>query len=1334
MWRNNGEKCGRDRKPAQCDPEGEKPCCNDRIRGECGNTTEHCSCEDCTDYNIIYRDWKDSGGQKKWRYDGKCGRYNTLPDGSPGECDPDGEKACCDYIYGDGDCGNTTDHCSCRSCRDFKYEKEWWESENRKTWRDDGKCGNSYPLPDGSPAECDPDGKNPCCDGETCGIQCRCYICTDFKFERDWRESGGKLKWRYDGRCRYHFLPDGSRAECNPDGENPCCEILWNRWGVCRPADRCFCEECVNYEIVNKIRVSGRNCTVAKMPDGFLKNVCFDEKTGQHYYKCIYCDVYYPRPHFHLLGSMAGRTHLQLIGEFRSQILSESQVCENDPHVYQVCGFGTQVTNSDFLCGGLICEKREGEFEYIKCTGDNCKSSNRDCKVSSDENLICDGKCDDVDLSCCGDEAECNGFKYIQDTSCGAHTNYRRTCAYLTKFVPNACDFDESSVQMCYSYYTFMKLEDDVNHISYHEHVPLFNYSRCTIVTRDNNYNPYCVDYIDQTNCTDIERVGGYCLIGGFLSTVSKFVVCYYTYDNDGFDVKLCDDELQNECKFNISTNCVEPVHKHRMCDGVFDCPDAGDENHDSCWTIKTKEFDFNCTRRFNLEYGNSFFPSAWIMDGTVDCLNGEDEDYNSKKWKRCPGKYGKFVMPNKNCQNAFKCPGSDDSYVPFDQLCDGVESCGDGGENEVCRIARDFPVTITTAPYKDQSVRDVCHSDTCEIKEFSGLWDEIEVFGMTNKQSFLVPTSKVLCNDLFGEDYLFLSCMDLCSEADVKCPLDDMTGVLAYNSCPGQFQSRAYTVANNSFLVFLDQSDRGFYHQEFYECKNSRCVEYRQVCDLVDDCGDMSDEINCVNHMICEDTLNSRKHQFIALSQKCDGIYDCFDLSDECNDGCGREILENWALKIICWFMGTLALLFNFFTMTQEFASIKECRTENMLTSKVLMGLIGLGDCLIGLYLVILSIYDSIIMGKDFCVRQAEWLTGKACLTLGVISTFGSQISLFTMTVLSFIRMYGLIFKAMRVPGPVNKKAILRVLSLSMAMITVALAIAVVPLAPFLDDYFVQGMYYDPAYKVFVGFPNKERHIKILQTYENITRNAATIPTDMSWEEIGIKVDKMFSQDHGTLTRIPVHFYGNDGLCLFKFFVRTDDARRSRQPDAAPLARGDPVVWAILAVNFFCFLIITCCYIVINIQTKKSSKRSGQKSDRNRLKSERAIQNKIMIIIATDFLCWVPFILISALHSFETIDASKWYTSFSMTVLPLNSVINPLVYDKALGDFITGSFAKLRSFIRRLLNMSNEEQEQEQENIPIETICSNLTIHNPTVTSAKITGGSPQQVCEETM
>ena len=309
-----------------------------------------------------------------------------------------------------------------------------------------------------------------------------------------------------------------------------------------------------------------------------------------------------------------------------------------------------------------------------------------------------------------------------------------------------------------------------------------------------------------------------------------------------------------------------------------------------------TEELNFACERRLKLNLsGDTRTPISWLMDNFTDCMNGEDE--NSSLWFVC--ELGHVISAAEfSCTDVFLCPGAYNKHVLLKHLCNGIESCGnDGAENEVCRTARDFPVINTTANMSSDLVRDVCIGDYCEQREFIRPWGSV----LETKIELLVPKSKVNCGHLFGEYYLYLSCMGLCKETKFRCPLDGEKRKLEYDSCPGQYPDRVNTLGNNSFLTFAVKSNDGHYHQNFYRCNNGRCIEYNQVCDLIDDCGDMSDEMNCANHEICKDTVNSRKHHFISSSQMCDGIYDCFDLSDECNKSCGREILEHWVLKSVC-------------------------------------------------------------------------------------------------------------------------------------------------------------------------------------------------------------------------------------------------------------------------------------------------------------------------------------------------------------------------------------------------------------------------------------------------
>ena len=153
--------------------------------------------------------------------------------------------------------------------------------------------------------------------------------------------------------------------------------------------------------------------------------------------------------------------------------------------------------------------------------------------------------------------------------------------------------------------------------------VPIHNYTRCFPFEMEklNKKLRYCADFTDQTNCTDPQKVGGECEVNGHPTTISIYMIC-------GDNPQLCDDNEENDCR-DTSVDCK--VHKHRLCDGVVDCPDGSDETHEDCRSMTIEQ---KCVRRFGERNYSLALPHSWIMDNKTDCMDGMDEV--RENWEGC--------------------------------------------------------------------------------------------------------------------------------------------------------------------------------------------------------------------------------------------------------------------------------------------------------------------------------------------------------------------------------------------------------------------------------------------------------------------------------------------------------------------------------------------------------------------------------------------------------------------------------------------------------------------------------------------------------------------------
>ena len=97
------------------------------------------------------------------------------------------------------------------------------------------------------------------------------------------------------------------------------------------------------------------------------------------------------------------------------------------------------------------------------------------------------------------------------------------------------------------------------------------------------------------------------------------------------------------------------------------------------------------------------------------------------------------------------------------------------------------------------------------------------------------------------------------------------------------------------------------------------------------------------------------------------------------------------------------------------------------------------------------------------------------------------------------------------------------------------------------------------------------------------------------------------------------------------------------------------------LVLNSVCYLIILGCYIEIFRAVTTSAKQAGRTPD---MDEQIRLTRKVTAIVATDFFCIFPIIVLGILVQARVIELPPSVYAWSVTfVLPINSAINPYLY-----------------------------------------------------------------------
>ena len=558
--------------------------------------------------------------------------------------------------------------------------------------------------------------------------------------------------------------------------------------------------------------------------------------------------------------------------------------------------------------------------------------------------------------------------------------------------------------------------------------------------------------------------------------------------------------------------------------------------------------------------------------------------------------------------------------------LCDKRRRTLHHIEREVCEESRNIESVWNVGTVRSDNILHIASClpgielASCQLVNKSLM---SEGFGITN-QAVSLPNETVSCRYFFGEAYVYLSCLGQC--LDAVCPLKPLIST----SC-SEVKGHVFTLSTDNTLTVARES-RGVFLNDLFPCDNGNCVTLDKVCNNINDCGDSSDEANCSNSWHCEDSGED-----IIYSAVCDGTVHCRDSSDECNGLCNQRVIEDKLVRISAWIIGISGTVLNVLVLGKNIHStIKEELSGTARVVCVLVMWISLGDLLMGVYIISIVIVDQFID----CQHLIQWRISSICSTLGVINALSALLSTTAMTILSFYRMVVVIKqKPAQHTNLMHTRAI--ILGLSATIVIISLTFALLPVLGD-DEYFTNGLYYGQDVPLFSGIVSKTKHIQVLEKYYGRLRGEA------SWDAIRSLVSGMFTDQYGGITPQVVGSYGVSNVCLFKYFVTPIDDHKT-------------FVISNLAYFVLCFTAITINYLLIVSVYKESSARSaGSRTDAN----NRQLQRKIALMILTDFMCWGPFLICAVLHFYQIIDANNSYAMFSLIILPVNSVCNPLIYE----------------------------------------------------------------------
>ena len=318
-------------------------------------------------------------------------------------------------------------------------------------------------------------------------------------------------------------------------------------------------------------------------------------------------------------------------------------------------------------------------------------------------------------------------------------------------------------------------------------------------------------------------------------------------------------------------------------------------------------------------------------------------------------------------------------------------------------------------------------------------------------------------------------------------------------------------------------------------------------------------------------------------------------------------------SLRVFMWIFGLFAFVGNLSVLLWR--CINHGR-ENIVQVLLIENLAA-SDLLMGVNMLIIASADAYYQ-QYFPSESDGWRNGPICKLAGILSVLSSEASVFFITLISIDRF--LAVKYPRGTQRLTKKSATIALT---SLWSLALLLSIIPTC-------TSGLnpdFYDVS-EVCIGLPFVRAPV-----YLNKTVVAVEFHVAEDYSGISAARDQVIEEDY-----IYPETGNNPGL-YFSIVL-------------------------FLGINFLCFFVVAVCYVFIFITVKQTSGRAGK----SRSDQEITLAIRMGAIILTDFMCWVPIVVIGILVQSATVTISPVvYVYIVVFILPINSAANPYIYTIAI-------------------------------------------------------------------